>query len=308
MIRYLLRRLLQSVIVLFIVSMVVFAIARLSGDPVTVMLPIGAPTSERHELIRELGLDRPLPVQYFTFATNALRGNLGESIRFHAPALSLVADRLPNTVELAVAAVMLALVFGIPLGIFAALNSGGPVDHVVTFVTSVGQSIPSFWLGILLILFLGVRLGVLPIAGNTDPNSIIMPAVSLAVIPLVAIIRLTRSSMIDVLRLDFVRTAHAKGLRRATVVVKHVLPNGLIPVITYTGVIAGQLLGGAVITEQIFAWPGIGQLAIQSIGARDFAVVQTITLLTAAIVIALNLLVDFSYFFFDPRVREAARA
>ena len=179
------------------------------------------------------------------------------------------------------------------------------MDSVVSIFAAFGQAVPSFWLGILLILYFGVQLGWLPIAGQSGFKSLIMPAISLSVVPLVSILRLTRSSVIQILHLDYVRTAEAKGLRRFTVLARHVLPNSMMPVITFTGILTGQLLGGAVITEQIFAWPGIGQLAIQSIEARDYAVVQAVTLLTSVIVVSLNLLVDFSYFLLDPRIRHA---
>jgi peptide/nickel transport system permease protein len=196
-------------------------------------------------------------------------------------------------------------VVGVPLGILAAVKQGKAVDSVVSIFAAFGQAVPSFWLGILLILYFGVQLGRLPIAGQSGFKSLIMPAISLSVVPLVSILRLTRSSVIQILHLDYVRTAEAKGLRRFTVLARHVLPNSMMPVITFTGILTGQLLGGAVITEQIFAWPGIGQLAIQSIEARDYAVVQAVTLLTSVIVVSLNLLVDFSYFLLDPRLRHA---
>jgi peptide/nickel transport system permease protein len=303
---YAARRLLQAVVVIFILSLVVFAIARLSGDPVDVMAPIGTTPQERAQIVQSLGLDRPLPVQYARFVANALQGNFGQSIRFHAPAMELVLERFPNTVELALAAVALALLVGVPLGVLAALDRGGLLDTLITWLSTLGQAVPSFWLGILLLLWLGVALGLLPIAGQSGPSSLVMPAISLGVIPLVSVLRLTRSSMIEVLHQDFVRTARAKGLRGWYVVCRHVVPNGLVPVLTLTGVLTGQLLGGAVITEQIFAWPGIGRLAIESIGARDYPVVQAVALLTGAIVVALNLLVDLSYFALDPRVRQAA--
>jgi peptide/nickel transport system permease protein len=304
-IRYLLRRLLQAVLVVFLLSIVIFGIARLSGDPVDLLLPMGATKAQRLLLIHQLGLDQPLPVQYLKFLVNALHGNFGQSIRFQAPAMQLVLARIPNTAELAVAALVLAVVVGVPLGILAAVKQGKAVDSVVSIFAAFGQAVPSFWLGILLILYFGVQLGWLPIAGQSGFKSLIMPAISLSVVPLVSILRLTRSSVIQILHLDYVRTAEAKGLRRFTVLARHVLPNSMMPVITFTGILTGQLLGGAVITEQIFAWPGIGQLAIQSIEARDYAVVQAVTLLTSVIVVSLNLLVDFSYFLLDPRIRHA---
>jgi peptide/nickel transport system permease protein len=304
--RYVLRRLLQALGVLLLLTVIVFGIARLSGDPVDLMLPQGAPPSQRQQMIEDLGLDQPLPVQYWHFLTGAIQGDFGESIRFHAPAMELVLDRLPATIELAVAAFFLAIVIGIPLGVLGALREGRAVDHVITSVLTLGQATPSFWLGILLILFVGVRWELLPIAGRSGIESLIMPAVTLSVIPLVAIARLTRSSLIGVLPEDYVRTARSKGLRGRTILGRHVLRNGLVPVVTIAGISMAELLSGAVITEQVFAWPGIGRLAIESIEARDYPVIQAITLVTAVIVVALSLLVDLTYFWLDPRVRTGA--
>ncbi|HEY1365918.1 MAG TPA: ABC transporter permease [Gaiellaceae bacterium] len=303
--RYLLRRLLQGLAVLWLLTVVVFAISRLSGNPVDLLLPEGAPPEQRTALIHQLGLDQPLPVQYGKFLGNALQGDFGESIRFHTSAISLVLDHMPATIELALAALLLAVVIGLPLGVLSALFRGRPLDYATTSVLTLGQAVPSFWLAILLILWFGVDLGWLPIGGRAGVESLILPAVTLAVLPLVTISRITRSSVSSVLPQDYVRTADAKGLRRHTVLRKHVLRNGLIPVVTVGGIAMGQLLSGAVITEQIFTWPGIGWLTIQAIEARDYAVVQAATLLAATFIVVLNLLVDFLYFALDPRIREA---
>jgi peptide/nickel transport system permease protein len=306
--RYLLRRLLQGVAVLWLLTVIVFAISRLSGNPVDLLLPEGAPPSQRTALIHSLGLDRSLPVQYGKFVGNALQGDFGQSIRFHTSAISLVLGHMPATIELALSALALAVVIGIPLGILAALYRGRLIDYIATSTLTLGQATPSFWLAILLILLFGVDLGWLPIGGRSGLQSLIMPAVTLAIVPLVVIARVTRSSIIGVLPQDYVRTAEAKGLRRLTILRRHVLRNGLIPVVTVSGIAMGELLSGAVITEQIFTWPGIGWLAIQAIEARDYAVVQATTLLAGAIIIGLNLLVDFLYFALDPRIREAQAA
>ena len=244
-------------------------------------------------------------MQYAKFLSRAVQGDFGQSIRFHTPAMSLVLSHLPATIELAFAALFLATVIGIPLGILAALYRGRPVDYAATTMLTVGQAVPSFWLAILLILWFGVDLGWLPIGGRSGFESLILPAVTLAVIPLVTIARITRSSIGSVLPQDYVRTAEAKGLRRRTVLRRHVLRNGLLPVVTVGGIAMGGLLSGAVITEQIFTWPGIGWLTIQAIEARDYAVVQAVTLVTAAMIVGLNLLVDFVYFAIDPRIRDA---
>lgn len=305
MLRYVGRRLAQSVLVLAVVTVLVFLIARISGNPVDVMVPIGTPPAQRLAIMHQLGLDQPLPLQFLHFVGGAVHGDFGMSTRFQEPAMQLVLEHLPNTIELALTATLLAVLVGVPLGVLAAVRRGNTVDTVIGVVSTFGQAIPSFWLGILLILLFGVRLGWLPVAGQSGPASLIMPAISLAVIPLVSILRLARSSMIEVLQRDFVRTARAKGLRRLEVIGRHVLPNGLVSVIAFTGILLGGLLGGAVITEQIFAWPGVGQLAVQSIEARDYAVVQALTLLSATMVVAMNLLADLCYLALDPRVRES---
>jgi peptide/nickel transport system permease protein len=306
--RYFLRRLLQAVVVLWLLTLIVFAIARLSGNPVDLLLPQGAPPSQRVALVHQLGLDQPWPVQYVKFLGNALQGDFGQSVRFHTSAISLVLSHVPATFELAIAALLIAVVLGIPLGILAALFRGRAVDYGTTTVLTLGQAMPSFWLAILLILWLGVDLRWLPVGGRSGMDSLIMPAVTLSIVPLVTIARITRSSVSSVLPQDYVRTAEAKGLRRHTVLVRHVLRNGLIPVVTVTGIAMGQLLSGAVITEQIFTWPGVGWLTIQAIEARDYAVVQSVTLIVATIIVALNLLVDFLYFSLDPRIRESQAA
>jgi peptide/nickel transport system permease protein len=301
--RYAARRLLQAGAVLVLLTLVVFGISRLSGSPVDLLLPQGAGPEQRAVLVQQLGLDRSLPEQYWTFLSHAVQGDFGQSVRFQAPAMELVLDRLPATIELALAALGLAIVVGVPLGTLAALRQGRPSDYVATTLLTIGQAAPSFWVGILLILVVGVKLGALPFTGNDGVQSLILPAVTLSLVPLVSIARVTRSSVLGVLPQDYVRTARAKGLRGPAVVTRHVVRNGLIPVVTVGGIVLGQALSGAVITEQIFSWPGIGSLAIQAIQARDYAVVQAVTLVAAVFVVALNLLVDFSYFLLDPRVR-----
>lgn len=305
MAQYLLRRVLQSLIVIILLTMIVFVIARLSGNPVDLMLPLGASAAQRAQLTQELGLDRSLPVQYIKFIGNALQGDFGQSLRFRAPAMELVLQRIPATAELALASLLLAIAAGVPLGILAAIRYRRTGDYIVTTFVTLGQAMPSFWLGIMLILVFGVQLGWLPISGNKGISSLVMPAVTLSIVPLVTIAKITRSSMIGTLPQDFVRTAESKGLPWGYVVRRHALRNALIPVITVIGVLLGGLLSGAVITEQIFAWPGIGSLTIQSINARDFPVVQAVTLVTSVIVVGANLLVDLSYSLLDPRIRRS---
>jgi peptide/nickel transport system permease protein len=303
--RYAIGRLLQAVLVLWLLTVIVFAISRLSGSPVDLIVPLGAGPETRERLIEEFGLDEPLPTQYAKFLGNAVEGDFGQSIRFQAPALELVLDRLPATLKLAGAALLLAVLVGLPLGLLGALTYGRRGDHAVTALLTLGQATPSFWLGILLILFLGVELRWLPIAGDQGFESLIMPAIALSIVPLVSIARLTRSSMIGVLRQDYIRTARSKGLRSRRVIYRHALPNGLIPVVTVVGISLAELVSGAVITEQIFSWPGIGRLAVESINARDFPVVQAVTLVAAAGVVLTSVVVDFVYLALDPRIRES---
>jgi peptide/nickel transport system permease protein len=305
MARYVSGRLLQAAVVLWLLTVIVFAISRISGSPVDLLVPIGAGPETRERLVEQYGLDRPLPIQYATFLGNAVQGDFGRSIRFQAPALELVLDRLPATLKLAGAALLLAIIIGIPLGMLGALAHGRRRDYVVTSLLTLGQATPSFWLGILLILYLGVKLRWLPIAGDQGLESLIMPAMALSIVPLVSIARLTRSSMIGVLRQDYVRTARAKGLRRSRVLFRHVAPNGLIPVVTIVGISLAELVSGAVITEQIFSWPGVGRLAVESINARDFPVVQAVTLVAAAGVVLASLIVDLVYLMLDPRIRDS---
>lgn len=305
MTRYVLGRLLQAAVVLWLLTVIVFAISRMSGSPVDLLVPIGAGPETRERLVEQYGLDRPLPIQYATFLADAVQGDFGRSIRFQAPALELVLDRLPATLKLAGAALLLAIIVGIPLGMLGALAHGRRGDYAVTSLLTLGQATPSFWLGILLILYLGVELRWLPIAGDQGLKSLIMPAMALSIVPLVSIARLTRSSMIGVLRHDYVRTARAKGLRRSRVLFRHVAPNGLIPVVTIVGISLAELVSGAVITEQIFSWPGIGRLAVESINARDFPVVQAVTLVAAAGVVLASLIVDLVYLMLDPRIRDS---
>jgi peptide/nickel transport system permease protein len=303
--RYVLRRVLQAVVVLAGISVLIFAVARLSGNPVDLMLPMDAPRETRVRLMQEMGLDASLPVQYVRFLNSALHGDFGTSIRFRQPAFGLVLERAPATAELALASLAFGAFIGIVLGVVAAVRYRSWPDTVVLGATSIGQSLPAFWVGILLALYFGVKLGWLPVSGREGLSSLVLPALSLGLLPVVSISRLTRSSMVDVLRQDFVRTARAKGLVESTVVYRHALRNGLLPVVTLLGLQLGGLLSGAVITEQVFAWPGIGRLAIDAIQNRDYPIVQAAALVGSTFIVAINLLVDFLYTWLDPRIRLA---
>jgi len=289
---------------LFGVALLVFVLVHLSGDPINVMLEGTIATEEYAESLRkEFGYDQPLPVQFLRFITGAVRGDVGISLRFRQPAMDLILERLPATIELAVAAMAVAILVAVPLGILAAIRRGTLVDRVCMLVTLLGLSIPLFWLGISLILLLAVKLRWLPAAGRGTLDQLILPAITLATYPMGRIARITRSSMLEVLRLDYVRTARSKGLPETLVIYSHALRNAMLPVITLVALQFGNLLGGAIVTEAIFSWPGIGQLALQAASTRDLPLVQAAVLVTGTIFIVINSVVDVLYGYLDPRIR-----
>ena len=296
-------RLVRALIAVWLVTTVVFVVMRLSGDPVPLILPPDAPISEIHRVRRELGLDRPLPVQYLTFIGNALRGDFGRSIHFREPAWSVVVRYLPATLELGLTSFGLALVVAVPIGMLSAIKRNSPVDQAAMGVALVGQSAPTFFLGILFILTLSLGLGWFPTSGRGGWEHLVLPALTLGAFSMASIARLTRSALLEVLSQDYVRTARAKGLREWRVVAKHALRNAAIPVLTITGLQLGTLLGASVVTETVFAWPGLGRLAIHSIYNRDYPVVQCVVFLAALMFIVINLLIDVLYGLLDPRAR-----
>jgi ABC-type dipeptide/oligopeptide/nickel transport system permease component len=298
------RRLLHTALVAVGVVTLVFVALRLSGDPAASMLPGDASVDELRDLRHALGLDRSVPAQYVAFLRDAVRGDFGESIRHQQPAFGLVLERLPATLELAFAALVLAVVVALPLGIVAALYRGRVVDVVAMGFAVVGQATPYFWMGIMLILVVSVELAWLPTSGRGDWRHLILPAVTLGTHFAAAIARLTRTAMLEVLGQQFVTTARAKGLGERRVVLAHALKNAAVPVVTLVGLQFGTLLGGAVVTETIFAWPGVGRLAVQSIFVRDYPVVQAGVLVLALVFVAINLLVDLLYGALDPRIRD----
>ena len=300
---FILRRFSFVCVVLFGVLTIVFFLQRLSGDPTDLLLPVDASEEIRQEMRHELGLDQPLPLQYFRFIGNALQGNLGESYKFKQPALSLVIERLPNTVLLATSALFLALLLSIPLGIIAAVFRNSWIDTTATGVSLVGQAIPVYWLGLLLILLFSVQIRWFPSMGGGSPKALVLPAVTLAVYSMARIARLTRSAVLDVLNQEYVMVARSKGLTERVVLFKHVLRNAAIPIATMVGLQFGGLLGGAVLTEMVFSWPGIGRLAVQAVYGRDFPVVQAVTLVAAALFSGINLLVDVLYAVLNPQIR-----
>ncbi len=300
---YLLRRLWQSVLVLLGVSFVVFGILHLTGDPALVLLPPDASAEDIQKFREVMGFNDPFLVQYGRFLRGAVQGNFGDSIRYSEPAFDLVVERMPATFELAGAALVLALCLAIPLGIVSAVRRNSPVDYVSTVVALLGQSMPTFWLGIMLILLFSVSLNLLPSSGRGGWDHLILPAITLGLFTTARIARLTRSGMLEVLNQDYIRTARAKGVAGSPIVWKHALKNAAIPIVTIVGIELGTLLGGSVITETIFAWPGVGRLSVQAIYNRDYPVVQAAVFLLASTFVVVNLVVDVLYTYLDPRIR-----
>jgi peptide/nickel transport system permease protein len=298
------RRLLHTALVTLGVVTLVFVALRLSGDPAATMLPGDASVDELRHLRRTLGLDQPLHVQYVAFLGSAVRGDFGESFRHQQPAFGLVLERLPATLELAFAALLLAVVVALPLGIVAALYRGRAADVLAMGFAVVGQATPYLWMGIMLILVVSVELAWLPTSGRGSWSHLILPAITLGTHFAASLARLTRTSMLEVLGQNFVTTARAKGLGEPRVVLAHALKNAAVPVVTLIGLQFGMLLGGAVVTETIFAWPGVGRLAVQSIFVRDYPVVQAGVLVLALVFVAINLAVDLLYGTLDPRIRD----
>jgi peptide/nickel transport system permease protein len=301
---YVIRRLWQSALTLVGVSVLVFVILRVvPGDPAKMLLPEGAPQSAIEELNRQLGLQEPLYVQYGLFVQSVFRGDFGQSFQYRAPALQVVTERLMATVQLALAAMLITVGVGVTLGIVAAVRRGTGYDYASTVLAVLGQSLPNFWLGIMLILLFGVALRWLPTSGFESWRHLILPAVTLAAFPMALVARLTRSSMLEILGRDFIRTGRAKGLAERAVILRHALRNAAVPLLTVLGLQIGTLLGGAVITESVFAWPGMGKLVVDAIFFRDFPVVQTVLILSATLFVVINLLVDLLYTVIDPRIR-----
>jgi peptide/nickel transport system permease protein len=304
--RYVIRRLLQSLIVVFGVSIVAFGMLFMTGDPTEVILGEAADhmsVEQIQEYRVKMGFDRPWYVQYASFVGNALQGDFGYSFKRHQPAYEVITDKLPATIKLASFAFVLSLLVSIPLGVLSAIRPGSLLDRVATVLALAGQSIPSFWLGILLIIFFGAHLKWLPISGSGTWQHLIMPGITLAAFPIARNMRLTRSSMLDFMQRDFVRTARAKGISETRVVTAHVLRNSLLPIVTAIGLEIGFLLGGSVIIETIFGWPGVGREIVLAIGSKDFYVVQTGVVMLALIFAAVNLVIDLAYSWIDPRIR-----
>jgi peptide/nickel transport system permease protein len=304
MLEYLGVRLLHSLGVIVGVSILVFFLVRLGGDPTALFLPPDSSLEEIARFRREMGFDRPLIEQYADFAWRALHGDFGKSLRYGEPAMGLVVERFPATLQLGACALALSLVIAVPLGILAATRPNSTTDRFSLLVSLVGQSFPVFWLAIMLILIFSEKLAILPPSGRGSWQHLVLPACALAAYSTAIITRLLRSSMLEVLRADYIRTARGKGLAERTVVWRHALRNAAIPTLTVVALQVGALLGGAVITEEVFAYPGVGRLAIQAIANRDFAIVQAFVIFMAALIVAINMTVDVAYALIDPRLRK----
>jgi peptide/nickel transport system permease protein len=301
--RYIIRRLAQSLVALFALSVIIFVLCRLIGDPTMLMLPDTATHEDIAQLRSALGLDKPWPVQYWLFISKAVQGDFGRSLKGQMPVMDLIKERLPNSIKLAAVSLTITVLFAFPLGVLAAVKKGTALDTGANLVAVLGQSLPQFWVGIVLIQIFAVGLGWLPVAGVGGVSHYILPAFTLGWFVVAGMMRLLRSSMLDVLDSEFIKMARIKGVPWGTVLWKHALRNALIPVLTFGAIYFAILITGAILVETVFAWPGIGQLVYQGIVFRDFPVIQAIVLLTAGIVVAVNLLVDITYAYVDPRIR-----
>ena len=291
-------------VALILMSALVFLLGRLSGDPVSRLIGDYGTFEDRERVIKELGFDRPIYEQYLIFAGNALRGDLGHSIAGdHRPALDLIAERLPASLQLALAALIISLVVGIPLGVLAAVKRGSGYDFLARLFALLGQSVPVFWLGIVLMYVFAVQLRWLPTSGYGGPAYFVLPAVTMGLFSVAAVTRLIRSSMIEALQSEYIKLARIKGLSETRVIWKHALRNSLIPVLTFMGAFFGTMITGAVVVETIFSWPGIGRLAYEAILGRDFPVMQAVVLVITAVFILANLAVDVAYAWLDPRIK-----
>jgi peptide/nickel transport system permease protein len=302
---YVLSRLATALLVILGVSVVSFVLTFLTGDPAEIMLPPGATAEQIAKFKSDWGFDDPISVQYWRFLSRAVHGDFGNSLRHGQPALPLIWDRLPATLQLTVTAMLLAICLAVPLGVLSATHRGSPFDLFAMLVALLGQSLPNFWLAIMMILLFAVTLGWLPTSGRGGPEHVVMPAVAIAISLMALLTRLVRSTMLEVLSEDYVRTARAKGVGELAVITRHALRNALIPLVTVIGLQFGYILGGAVVIETVFTWPGVGLFTIQAIVNRDYPVVQASVFLLATGVVLINLLVDLLYGWLDPRIRVA---
>jgi len=301
--RYFLSRLFQSVLLLLGVLLLVFLMVRITGDPARVMMGREASPEELESFREAMGFNRPILVQFWDFFTGAIVGDFGRSLHFQTPAMEMVLQRVPATMQLASTGLVCALLVAVPLGLIGGFNPGSPVDSFGRTLALLGQSIPNFWLAMMMIIFFAVRLGWLPSFGRDEWKSVIMPAFVLGLPTMGRILRMTRSSVLEIRSEDFIRTAYSKGLDPWVIYSKHVSRNVLITLVSMIGVSFGYMLSGSIYIEAVFSWPGMGQLLEQAVGWRDFPLVQTLAVFMSVVVIALNLLTDMAYVIIDPRIR-----
>jgi peptide/nickel transport system permease protein len=301
--QFMIRRTLYAVVTLFILSLTIFTVVRLTGDPVTLMAEPGAQEADLALVRTEWGLDQPWPMQYAAFVKNVITGKLGQSFNYEMPVSTLYFQRLPNSLELAFAATLISFLIGIPAGIISAVRVNSIWDHVGKTIALLGLSVPGFWLGLVLILIFSVWLEWLPTSGQGDWRNLVMPALALGWYFAASLLRLTRSSMLEVLRSEYIKLARLKGLPAFTVIAQHAFKNALIPVLTLAGINLVVMLNAAVIIEVIFAWPGVGRLLYEGIFQRDFPLVQGVVMEAGIMIVLINLLVDILYAYIDPRIR-----
>jgi peptide/nickel transport system permease protein len=304
--RYLAGRLAQTLLSMLVVISIVFVLARLSGNPIDLLLDVNASERDQEILTHHLGLDRPLPVQYALYVRNIFTGDFGTSVITRRPVTEHIWERLPATAELGIVAMVLSVAIGVPLGMYSAVRRGSVLDSGARVFAVLGQSMPTFWLGLMLILLFAVTLGVLPAGGRGGWVNLVLPAFTLGYFTSAAILRLTRSAMLEVLGSDYIKFARLKGLHEQVVLWKHGLKNALLPVVTFAVMLFVQFLGGAVVTETVFAWPGLGRLILESITTRDYPIVQAGVLVLSALYLLGNLFVDLLYSYLNPRIRRAS--
>lgn len=303
MLRFTVGRAVQSLLGLLVVTFVVFYAARLTGDPTVLMLSEMATREDAARLRAHLGLDKPLAVQYGRFLSQALQGDLGESTRYRRPVTDVLASRFPASLQLGSVAIAITLLIALPIGVYSAVNRGTLLDVAGRMLAVLGQSLPLFWLGLMLMLILAVWLGLLPAAGRGSAASLILPAVTMGWAATPAIMRLTRSAMLEVLESEYIKLARIKGVPEWRVIWKHALKNALLPVITFSVLLFAEMIAGAIVTETVFAWPGVGQLLISSVNNRDFPMVQGTVLLLSTLFILGNFAVDVLYAYLNPRIK-----
>ncbi|WP_188206831.1 ABC transporter permease [Alkalibacillus aidingensis] len=301
--RFFLTSVIKIIPVLFIISFIVFFLVRLTGDPVSLMLPETATDQQREDLRNSMGLNDPVYIQYLNYMADVVRGNFGDSYKYNEPALEIVLERLPASFTLAISSMVVATLIAVPAGIYSAIKRNTFIDVVITGSSVLGKAMPNFWLGIMLILLFAVHISIFPVSGSGTIMHLVLPSITLGTAIAAEMTRLIRSSMLEVLGAEYIRTARSKGLLETVVVNKHALRNALIPVVTIMALQTATLIGGTLITETVFSWPGMGQLLVQAVNARDMAIVQAATFIIAILVILSNLMADLTYRYLDPRIK-----